>query len=84
MNPLEASLLPASILARLRELRLWHWEKCQVNRRVVNLVEGCEHQTEYKRMVAENCHKKADFHMKQVQLLNEFFPVGDTAEGDDK
>lgn len=76
MNPLKASLLPNPLLVKLRALRLWHWRRCLVYRdqsRGISIP-----------ALKEISDDLADFHLKQVQLLNEFFPVDDTAEGDDK
>lgn len=62
---------------RLRALRLWHWRECLSIRDTAQQLDGPE-------WLKDNMNLDADFHLAQVQLLNEFFPVGDTAEGDDK
>lgn len=55
---------------RLRELRLWHWKEAQRWRRDADdYVEGL-------------ADKQAGKHLKFVQTLNDFFPIGDTAEND--
>lgn len=58
----------------LRELRLWHWNRLLAERRMQEMVSHPLLVAGYKRL--------ADFHLKQVQTLNMFFPVGDTAEQD--
>mgnify|MGYP003577262532 CR=1 FL=1 len=72
-----ATPIPTDIQEGLRALRLWHWRQCLMNRT------GAESIT-YDSPVKDTLNLHADFHLAQVQLLNEFFPVGDTAEGDDK
>lgn len=68
-------------LDKLRELRLWHWNKVLTNSRYIV---WCNRQgrpyTEsqsYKLKVMDHAN-----HMRFVQTLNDFFPVGDTAEKD--
>lgn len=68
-----------NILAKLRALRLWHWRRVLEQRSNQQL---CFNDKAYK--LSRSYEVSADFHLAQVQLLNEFFPVGDTAEGDDK
>lgn len=65
------------ILDGLRELRLWHWNSV-VSGRVCAGVQELLGQVE----VAKTFNDSADFHLKQVQLLNDFFPIDDTAEND--
>lgn len=65
-------------LARLRALRLWHWQK---------FLHFREHEIKFKvefPISSNDCKILADFHIKQVQLLNDFFPVDDTAEKDNE
>lgn len=73
----EPILSPAT-LAALRALRLWHWRKVTHNRHEARVQE-----LHGRNMSAKNLNLTADFHLKQVQVLNEFFPeLGDTAERD--
>ena len=77
--------IPQIVHTRLRELRLWHWKL------------GLKHrQGQYDLEALQNTHKKssslkdciktysdaANVHFTAVQTLNEFFPIGDTAERD--
>jgi hypothetical protein len=67
-------------LSSVRELRAWHWREVTRNR---------GHQIRYEKMGGSEArakmHRKiADFHLKAVQTLNEFFAVGDTAEKDNR
>lgn len=68
--------LPPEARERLRELRLWHWKQCGMHRRAsVN--------PKRSRVLQQMNEAQADFHLKQIQTLNDFFPViGDTAERD--
>lgn len=61
----------------LRELRLWHW------RRVVNYRAKVDDPktNRFKRREYSQLHA---LHMGAVQALNELFPIGDTAERDNK
>lgn len=66
------------LLPELRALRLWHWRTAAVSRRLQIIYErhaSTKDEGELEKM-------KADFHIKQVQALNSFFKVGDTAERD--
>lgn len=66
-------------LERLRELRLWHWRQalqCRRNAKVDR--EGECPLIEYINLMEAHANQ----HIKFVQTLNDFFPVGDTAEGD--
>jgi len=72
VNPLETTLLPDSLLVSLRALRLWHWKECLKAREAAKHVEFS--------ISKKLANREADFHLKQVQLLNEFFETGDTAE----
>lgn len=62
------------LMQDVRGLRLWHWVQ-MINRR--NLAEGAT-----MKYFKDLDNRFADFHLKQVQTLNMFFPVGDTAEQD--
>lgn len=59
----------------LRALRLWHWRKTLKLRAKANDLTTSDH-------AAARYNSKADFHIKQVQALNELFPLGDNVEGD--
>lgn len=65
--------------ADLRALRLWHWRQVTANRLAARM-----HMVEGNRGLAAARNKTADQHVKFVQILNDFFPVGDNAEGDDR
>ena len=68
----------------LRALRLYHWKTAVKLREWAKTYEGYNPMS--KTRVIQNKMKiyneGSDFHMKQVQLLNEFFPPDDTAEKD--
>lgn len=62
--------VPDEMLKSIRELRVWHW-------------------AHYKNFKAQASKDEVDeyfeayqFHLKQVQLLNGFFHISDTAEND--
>lgn len=61
----------------IRELRLFLWEECMFNRQTArimrerNLIDS-----------ALTIDAHADKYVKHIQVLNDFFPVGDTAELD--
>lgn len=71
-------------LAQLRALRLWHWQGVMYRRNAQRFYEdrAKSPNTPKAKENAEWQERQANFHMKQVQLLNDFFPVGDTAEID--
>lgn len=59
----------------IRHLRLWHWRQAMQHR--------VYEQSKADPVVKARAEKKIGFHLKQVQLLNDFFPIfGDTAEMD--
>ena len=70
------------IKMKLRELRLWHWQQAMRYREQQRTLE------EFKSRSLQDCIKNYDkfasFHLTQVQTLNEFFIIGDTAEQDDQ
>lgn len=75
----------------LRELRLWHWRKVLAYRAAALTEEAAaatweaEHvgyACRYRRNRARNAHKRANWHLGAVQVLNDHFPLGDTAEQD--
>jgi len=72
------------LLPELRRLRLWHWEGVLYRRNAAKFYEDGKSKTSYEK--AKDCanwqHEQANFHLKQVQLLNSFFEVYDTAERD--
>ena len=68
------------MLGRLRALRLWHWnEAMRQRRRTKGAKRAGEHTDESRRF-----DQRAGQHIKFVQTLNDFFPVGDNAEQDAK
>lgn len=73
----------------LRELRLWHWRKVVLHReRAIAAAEDTDrlealHAPKKFSRVRENAqHGVANWHLAAVQVLNDHFPVGDTAERD--
>ncbi len=58
----------------VRELRLWHWSRV--------LAERLNEKTAIGITISMIFKERANFHLRQVQTLNMFFPVGDTAEKD--
>lgn len=63
----------------LRELRLWHWRQMgRARRRALDKLN-----TDPKSALGKALNKEANWHLGAVQRLNEFFPIGDTAEADD-
>lgn len=66
------------LLPELRALRLWHWQSVGVYRNAENVYKVIGASSNW----PELAKNKADFHLKQVQLLNSFFEIGDTAEQD--
>lgn len=65
-------------LARLRALRLQAWLACCHFRSHARAVEGYGGA----RMKVLELHARADEYLRTVQALNDFFPLGDTAERD--
>lgn len=61
----------------MRALRLWHWQA------VVRLRTYGD-DADMRKSDSEHYNKRADWHLTQVQLLNDFFPIGDTAEHDNE
>jgi hypothetical protein len=75
----------AANLERLRELRLWHWEQalhCRAESQAFAKLAKVSASAKACNSMAGNWHEKANLHVKFVQTLNDFFPVGDTAEND--
>lgn len=70
-----AEPLPPALIEGLRALRLWHWQA--VLRLRVYAADA-----DMRKSDSEHYNKRANFHLMQVQLLNDFFPIGDTAEHD--
>lgn len=64
-------------MERLRPIRLHHWRE---------YLHECRREKAYTSFKApkhaEAAHARATFHMHAVQTLNDFFPIGDTAERD--
>lgn len=73
-----------------RALRLWHWRKVVSFRKRATDAERVADAWEQKhggrcgsmRNRARDAHRNAHFHLGAVQVLNDQFPVGDTAERD--
>lgn len=63
---------------RIRELRLWHWQRALENR---NWADNYRLSSTYTACAKYN-DEQANRHIKYVQYLNDFFPVGDNAEDD--
>lgn len=59
---------------RLRQLRLWHWFERE---RWASVERAAWFERERRR-----AHELVTLHIRAVQSLNDFFPVGDTAEAD--
>lgn len=60
----------------LRALRLWHWKQAMDARQDTRDAER------YRPYAIRIFEATVGFHIKAVQTLNDFFPVGDTAEDD--
>lgn len=71
----EVPTMQPYIVAGLRALRLYHWQA------VLNL-RSYAADADMRKSDSKHYNKRADFHLTQVQLLNDFFPIGDTAERD--
>lgn len=76
---MEGVAIHPETLVELRALRLWHWKECLANREIAQDARGAG--SAFARDSAE-FSRRANFHLKAVQTLNDFFPAGDTAEGD--
>lgn len=69
----------------LRKLRLWHWSQVLDYRaHEQRLQSGGRYPTQGKTLKAERdaFDRLAGKHIRAVQILNDFFPPGDTAERD--
>lgn len=81
------TLIPISptSLNRLRELRLWHWRQFIKLGKWAHGHENASPQFNSPKRVqlAKTFREGSNFHIMQVQLLNDFFPIDDTAEKDD-
>jgi hypothetical protein len=71
----EVPTMQPYIVEGLRALRLHHWQA------VLRLREYAA-DADMRKSDSEHYNKRANFHLTQVQLLNDFFPIGDTAEHD--
>jgi hypothetical protein len=73
-----------------RSLRLWHWQKVVSFRSRATETEKIADAWEQKhrgrcrsmRNRARDAHRNANFHLGAVQVLNDQFSVGDTADRD--
>lgn len=75
-----------AMLDRLRALRLWHWRMAMRHRALQHEVEAILVTTNSSSLksAVKTYADAASVHLHAVQTLNEFFPIGDTAEADDK
>ncbi|MDE4917762.1 hypothetical protein ACUXAV_005106 [Cupriavidus metallidurans] len=64
-------------LEMLRPVRLYHWRAVV---RARNHANACHR--EGKHGAAKQYEERLALHMKHVQALNSFFPIGDTADND--
>lgn len=64
----------AASLARLRDLRLWHYRQLVKCRGLARQAVSSSQVSRY--------NADADTHLHYVQTLNDYFPHGDTAEAD--
>lgn len=83
LNAVEKALTGSQ---ELRDLRRWHWNGAMHNRTAQRYYEEkaekpSTYQARFER-AAQRRGRTADFHMRAVQALNDFFPVGDNAEND--
>lgn len=73
----EAWRLPTEdVPVGLRNLRLWHWYQVRFATKRMNDNRGT-------RFTKRDAQQAWNFHMGAVQMLNDFFPLGDTAEEDE-
>jgi hypothetical protein len=94
---IERNMMPHAVtseqLEGLRDLRLHHWKGVlkfseRVSAQEITLARfdkayGVEDPARHRIVSALEYSKRVhSFQMKQVQLLNDFFPIGDTAEHD--
>ena len=63
---------------KLRNLRLWHWREAMHYRKRAKVW-----RQRGKSDMEREMDERANQHIKFVQTLNDFFPMGDTAEQDD-
>lgn len=68
----------------LRALRLWHWQQVIEERGTQRFGEKFAQafQLEGSKEAIKLIEDKIAWHLSCVQTLNDFFPIGDTAEGD--
>lgn len=71
----EVPTMQPYIVEGLRALRLYHWQ-------AVLRLRSYAADADMRKSDSEHYNKRANFHLTQVQLLNDFFPIGDTAERD--
>lgn len=70
----QMAALPDEVRISLRSLRLWHWSQYL-------LWEAFEDRAWWP-WDKQRCRREGTTHIKAVQLLNDFFPIGDTADND--
>lgn len=74
-----------AFIERLRELRLWHWKQGLKHRQLQYSAEKAlmkNTKSESIKLYVDSYKSEANVHFTAVQTLNEFFPIGDTAERD--
>ena len=71
----EVPTMQPYIVEGLRALRLYHWQ-------TVLRLRSYAADADMRKSDSEHYNKRANFHMTQVQLLNDFFPVGDDVTKD--
>lgn len=69
-------------LTNLRKLRLYHWNQFQKMDKWAKGMEniGYPYESEFTKKRAISFREHATFSLQQVQVLNDFFPIDDTAE----
>ena len=72
------------IVNNLRKLRLYHWEQFQKMDKWAKCMEnvGYPYESEFTKKRSMVFREHATFSLQQVQVLNDLFPIGDTAEKD--
>lgn len=72
---------------RLRKLRLWHWKQAMACRSSANqyadMINEGFGDAGANAMRCDDLNGRANEHLYHVQTLNDFFPIGDTAERDE-
>ncbi len=86
-----AITITREVLDEVRKLRLWHWREAMAARKQAQnaqdraeAVKGDRTYSAQMQGMADLKNADANHHIRAVQTLNSFFPVGDTAEQDDE